>query len=112
VIGNIIVEFSSNIISYHLFHWLSLHLGMSVCFLVSFLDYLFVLAVGYIYQASIKSFHFLFFISKIQKKNIILHYGIFSFDYFSLTLTHVERFHFIEIVDIALKDAFRSLPSH
>jgi hypothetical protein len=33
-------------LSYHLFHWLSLHLGLSVCFLVSCLDCLFFLEVG------------------------------------------------------------------
>jgi hypothetical protein len=113
VLGNLlIVEFSSSILSYHLFHWLSLHLGLSVCFLVSCMACLFFLAVGYVYQVVIHSLHFLFFISKIQKKNLIFHYGIFSFDYFALILTHVERLHFIGIVEIALKFAFRRLPSH
>jgi hypothetical protein len=100
VIGNlIIVEFSGGFLSYHLFHWLSLHLGLSVCFLVSCLACLFFLAVGYVYQAVIQSLHFHFFISKIQKK-IILHYGIFSFGYLVLILTYVERLHLIEIVEL------------
>jgi hypothetical protein len=108
VIGNLlIVEISGNIISYHLFHWLSLHIGLSVCFLVSCLDCLFFLAVGYVCEAAIQSLHFLFFISKKTKTLLILNYGIFSFDYLVLILTHVERLHFIEIVEIA----FKILPS-
>jgi hypothetical protein len=42
---------------------------------------------------------------------LILHYGIYSFDYLVLILTHVERLEFIEIVEIALKVAFKILPS-
>jgi hypothetical protein len=68
VIGNLlIVEFLGGILSYPLFHWLSLHLGLSVCFLVSWLDCLFLLAIGSVCEAVIQSLHFLFFISKIQK---------------------------------------------
>jgi hypothetical protein len=44
VIGNIlIVEFSGDILSYHIFHWFFLHIGLSVFFLVSFLACLFCL---------------------------------------------------------------------
>jgi hypothetical protein len=104
VIGSLlIVEFLGGFLSYHLFHWLSLHIGLSVCFLVSFLACLFFLAVGSACEVVIQSLHFLFFISKIQKYFLILHYGIFTFDYFALILTHVERLHFIEIVEIALE---------
>jgi hypothetical protein len=92
VVGNLlIVEFPGGIISYHIFHWLSLHIGLSVCFLVSCLVYLFLLAVGSIYEDYFQSLHFIFFISKIQKHFLMLHYGIFSFDYFTLILTHLKR---------------------
>jgi hypothetical protein len=68
VIGNpFIVEFSGGFLSHHLFHWLSLHLGLSVCFLVSYLACLFLFAAGSIYQVVIHSLHFHFFILKIQK---------------------------------------------
>jgi hypothetical protein len=48
---------------------------------------------------------------KYKKKLLILHYGICSFNYLVLILTHVEILHFIEIVEISLKVAFKSLPS-
>jgi hypothetical protein len=58
---------------------------------------------------------FIFFSSyrkyKKKYKLLIFHYGIYSFDYLVLILTHVEILHFIEIVEIALKVAFTSLPS-
>jgi hypothetical protein len=66
------VEFSGGFLSYHLFHWLSLHLGLSVCFLVSCLACLFFLAVGSIYQDVIQSLHFHFFILKIQKNTFFI----------------------------------------
>jgi hypothetical protein len=70
VIGNLlIVGFSGSFTSYHIFHWLSLHLGLSVCFLVSFLAYLFLLAIGSVYQATIQSLHFSFLYIKNTKKN-------------------------------------------
>jgi hypothetical protein len=54
VIGNLfIVEFLGDFLSHHLFLWLSLHLGMSSFFLVSFLACLCLLAVGYVHQAAI-----------------------------------------------------------
>jgi hypothetical protein len=40
---------------------------------------------------------------KYKKHFLILRYRIFSFDYFASILTHVERLHFIEIVEIALE---------
>jgi hypothetical protein len=40
---------------------------------------------------------------KYKKHFLILHYGIFSFDYFALILIHLERLHFIEIIEIALR---------
>jgi hypothetical protein len=40
---------------------------------------------------------------KYKKHLLILHYGICSFDYFTLILTHVERLYFIETVDIVLE---------
>jgi hypothetical protein len=58
-------------------------------------------------EVVIHPLNFIFFIPKIQKTN----YVIFSFDYLILILKHVERFHFIEIVEIALKVAFKILPS-
>jgi hypothetical protein len=77
VIGNLlIVEFSGNILSYHLFHWLSLHIGMSVCFLVSHLSCIILLAVGSICEAAIQSLHFLSFISKIQKHKKIMAFSL------------------------------------
>ena len=100
----LIVEFSSDILSYHIFHWLSLHIGLSVCFLVSCLACLFFLAVGSICEVVIQSLHIRFFVSKIQKHLLILHFSICSFDYIALILTHVERFQFIEIVEVALKN--------
>jgi hypothetical protein len=111
VIGNLlIVEFSGGILSYHIFHWLSLHLGLSVCFLVSCLACLFFLAVGSVYQVVIQSLHFRFFISKIQKKKIA-HFSLWHFLFWVLVLIliHVERLHFIEIVEVALKVAFEKL---
>jgi hypothetical protein len=63
VIGNLlIVEFSGGIISYHVFHWLSLHIGLSVYFLVSFLACLILLVVGSVCEVYIHSLHFIFFI--------------------------------------------------
>jgi hypothetical protein len=62
---------------------------------------LFFLTVRPSCEVVIQSLHFLFFILN-KKKYLIFHYGIFTFDYISLILTHVERLHFIEIVDIAL----------
>jgi hypothetical protein len=47
---------------------------------------------------------------KYKKKMLIFHYGIYSFDYLVLILTHLERLHFIEIVEITLKVAFKILP--
>jgi hypothetical protein len=85
------------------FYWLSLHIGLSVYVSISFLACLFLLVVGFGCEVDIQSFHFLFLISKIQKHLLIFHYGILSFDYFALILTHVERLHFIEIVEIALE---------
>jgi hypothetical protein len=63
----------------------------------------FLLTIRLACEVVIQSLHFLFFISKIQKHLLILHYGICTFDYFALILTHVERLHFIEIVEIALE---------
>jgi hypothetical protein len=48
---------------------------------------------------------------KYKKHFIIFHYGILYFDYLVLILTHVEILHLIEIVEIALKVAFKILPS-
>jgi hypothetical protein len=65
------------------------------------------LAVRSACEAPIQSLHFLFFISKKKKKKkhfLIFHYGIFSFDYFALILTHVERLPSIEIVEISLEN--------
>jgi hypothetical protein len=76
---------------------------MSICFLVSFLACVFFLAVGPIYEVVIQSCILFSLYRKIQKHFHMLHYGIFSFDYFTLILTHVERLHFIEILEIALK---------
>jgi hypothetical protein len=83
VIGSLlIVEFLGNIIYYHPFHWLSLHIGLSVFFSVSYLACPFFLVVGSACEATIHSLHFLFFISKINK-------NIFSFCImeFSLLIT-------------------------
>jgi hypothetical protein len=71
--------------------------------LVSYLDCLFFLVVGSSYEVVIQYLHFIFFRSKIKKHLLIFHYGIFSFNHFALILTHVERLHFIEIVEIALE---------
>jgi hypothetical protein len=105
VIGSLLlIEFSGGILSYHIFHWLSLHIGVGVCFLVSCLACNFLLVVGSVCEAVIHSLHFIFIISKIQKHLLILHYSIFSFDYFALILTHVERLNFIDIVEITLEN--------
>ena len=78
-------------------HW-------SKCLLLGVvLDLSLLLAVGSICEATIQSFYFLFVISKIKKHFLVWNYGIFSFDYVTLILTHVERFHFIEIVEISLE---------
>jgi hypothetical protein len=54
VIGNLlIVEFLGSILSYHIFHWFSLHIGLIVCFLVSCLSCLYFLAVGFSFEAAI-----------------------------------------------------------
>jgi hypothetical protein len=45
------------------------------------------------------AFSFLY-IENTKTKMLILHYGIFSFDYLVLILTRVEGLHFIEIVEI------------
>jgi hypothetical protein len=100
----LVVEIPGGILSYHPFHWFSLHIGLSAFFSISCLTCLFLLAIGYVCEVSIHSLHFIFFISKIQKHFLIFHYGIFSFDYFALILTNVGRFHFIEIVEIALEN--------
>jgi hypothetical protein len=69
VIRNIfIIEFSGGFLSHHLFHYLSLHLGLSVCFLLSFLSCLFFLTVGSVYQDAIQSLHFSFIYIKNTKK--------------------------------------------
>jgi hypothetical protein len=81
---------------------------MSVCFLVSYLACLFFLAVGFVYQATIQSLHFSFlYIENTTKKNLILHYGICSFGFLVLILIHMEILHFIEIVEVELKFAFK-----
>jgi hypothetical protein len=75
VIGNlIIVEFSGNFISYHLFHWMSLHLGLKCLLLGILLGLFLLLVVGSVYQVVIYSLHFRFFLSKIQKQ--IAHFAL------------------------------------
>jgi hypothetical protein len=82
----------------------------SKCLLLGILLGLFILhAIGFACEVDIQSLHFLLFISKIQKTLLILHYRIFSFGYLVLILMHVERLHFIEIVEIALKFGFEKL---
>jgi hypothetical protein len=65
------VEFLGGFLSYHLFQWFSLHIGLSVFFLVSFFTCIFFLAVGSSYEISIHSLHIIFFILKIQKYFLI-----------------------------------------
>jgi hypothetical protein len=64
------------------------------------------LVVGSVCEDVIHSLNFRFSIYKIYiYKNLRLHYGIFSFGYLLLILIHVERLHFIEILEVSLKVA-------
>jgi hypothetical protein len=103
------------LLSCHFSHLLSLHIGLGSCFLVSFLACLFFLAVGFSCEVVIQSLHFLFIISKIQKKNLFLafylwnlHFWIFfiSFGILGKIALHLN------CRDCILGTKFRSIPSH
>jgi hypothetical protein len=84
-------------LSHHLFNWLSLHLGLSVYSLVSYLVCLFLVTIGSIYQVVIQSLHFYSFILKIQKKKKN-HFALWHLIFLVLIIdldTCMERLHLI-----------------
>jgi hypothetical protein len=108
VIGNLLIVEYSFLSSFSLVvlsHW-------SKCFVLGILLGLSIFCLQWGLYVNLLFGPFIFFsLYQKYKKILILHYNIFSFDYLVLILKHVERLHFIEIVEISLKVAFKILPS-